>query len=282
MATESAPRRLLPRRRSDAVEEETDSDSGRRARVSAMLERLAPAIDVDGPRVRLGLAWASLTLILAATTTVGLAVVLAGASMAAAGQAARSWRRSDVKPWRPVAVLGAALLPLGAAVGPLGVALVAAGIVVAAVIGHRSLDTGDGLRTAAIALLFGMAGASVVLLRTEVGVVAVLAFLFTVHVWDASAFVVGSGANNRWEGHLAAGASTAAVTLFVAAMLVPPFRGLSPVVLGLVVGLLGPVGPYVGSMVLGDPTRRAPAVRRLDVLLVAAPVWAVAAAVLLG
>ena len=70
------------------------------------------------------------------------------------------------------------------------------------------------------------------------------------------------------------------VTLFVA-VLVPSFGGPGPFVLGLVAAVLAPLGPLVASIILGDRDARAPALRRIDSLLLLAPVWAWVAAALL-
>lgn len=256
----------------------TASDA--RGRVAAFLA-LAPAIDVDGPRVRLGLAWSAVTLALLAALPGVLALVLALAAMAAAGQAVSSWRRRPVRPWRPVAVIGAFLLPLSAGLGWVGPLLVAVLIIAAAIGGHRLLGQDDARMTAAIPLAIGLPAAGLVLVRADLGVVPALVLLAMLHLWDASAFVVGSGARNRWEAHLAATATVAAATLFVAALLVPPFRGLSPAVLGGAAIVSAPLGPYLATLLLGDRTKRTPALRRLDVLIVAVPVWGILAAVLL-
>jgi hypothetical protein len=62
---------------------------------------------------------------------------------------------------------------------------------------------------------------------------------------------------------------------------VPSFGGGGPFLLGLVAAILAPLGPLAASIVLGDRDAKAPALRRLDSLLLLAPVWAWVAAVLL-
>ena len=270
--------RDVPRRR-PAGGEEGDATAGA-GRVAGFFG-LAPAIDVDGPRVRLGLAWGALTMVLLAAAPGLLAVVLAVAAMGAAGQAVSSWRRQPARPWRPVAVIGSLLLPLSAAAGWLGSVLVSALIVVAAVGGHRFLGQDDARLTAVIPLAVGLPAAGLLVMRAEVGVTPALVLLGMLHLWDASAFIVGSGAQHRWEAHLAAAATIAAASLLVAAVLVPPFRGQSPAILGGITIVAAPLGPYLVTLLLGDRGRRTPALRRIDVLLVAVPVWGVAAAILL-
>jgi CDP-diglyceride synthetase len=94
------------------------------------------------------------------------------------------------------------------------------------------------------------------------------------------AYLVGTGATNDWEGPVAGVASIVCVTLFVA-VLVPSFGGGGPFLLGVVAAILAPLGPLAASIVLGDRDAKAPALRRIDSLLLLAPVWAWLAAVLL-
>jgi CDP-diglyceride synthetase len=93
------------------------------------------------------------------------------------------------------------------------------------------------------------------------------------------AYLVGTGAGNDWEGPVAGVAAIFCVTLFVA-VLVPSFGGGGPFLLGLVAAILTPLGPLAASIILGDRNAKAPALRRLDSLLLVAPVWAWVAAVL--
>jgi hypothetical protein len=241
---------------------------------------------VAGPHVRLGLAWAGATLLFAAMGTWALATWLALAGGLAAVQACRSWqgaaRPSPVAAGAAVVVivLGAASGLVGATVG-VGVAVVAAAAASSRLLPRaRSEPVRRSPRArrlaAVIAAAVALPCASVVLLR-RVGTVQVLVLLTLVAVYDASSYVVGSGALNPWEGPAAGVASIAAVSLAVAAVLVPPFRGASPWLLGAVAAVLAPIGPRLASGLVG--TRRSPvqALRRLDSLMVLAPVWTVLA-----
>jgi CDP-diglyceride synthetase len=130
-----------------------------------------------------------------------------------------------------------------------------------------------------VILPIGLSAASPVLLR-GLGVAAPLALFAFAAAHDMGAYVVGTGAASDWEGPIAGIASILCVTLFVA-VLVPSFRGASPFLLGLVAAVLAPLGPLAASVILGDREARAPALRRLDSLLLLGPVWAWLAAVLL-
>jgi len=249
-----------------------------------LLRDLAVVPRVVGPHARLGFAWAVLSVVAVLLGPVALALVLAPAAAAAGDQAAASWRSRSRRPARPVAAAGAGLLVLAAAAGPLAIGVTAAllvGLLGLSTLAGRDDHHADRSLTAVIALAVGLAGAAPVLLRHQ-GLVAVFVLLAFVHVYDTSAYVVGTGASSVWEGRVAGIASIGAVTLAVAAVLVPPFRGSSPWVLGALAAMLAPLGPCAGSALLGDRRVRAPALRRLDSLLVLGPLWALAAALLLG
>ena len=124
-----------------------------------------------------------------------------------------------------------------------------------------------------IALPIGLASASPVLLR-GIGLAAPFVLLAMAALYDAGAYLVGTGAASAWEGPAAGVAALVPVTIVVAVVLVPPFRGASPLLLGLVAAGLAPLGPLAGSILLGDRDARAPALRRIDSLLLLGPVWA--------
>jgi len=210
----------------------------------------------------------------------------------AGGQVARSWRRRPQRPAAPLVVLGAAALPAAASAGIVPMALAALVVVAAAVaapalVGALGPPHRRGARahanpalTVALALGVGLAAAAPVLVRHR-GFAPAFVLLSLAGAYDASAYLVGSGASSAWEGPAAGVASIAAMTLAVAALFVPPFSGSSPWILGLVAAVLTPMGPLVGSLLLGERVTAAPALRRLDSLLVMGPLWAALALVLL-
>lgn len=238
---------------------------------------------MDGPRVRLGVAWAAASLLAVLVGPLALALAMASVALGAAGQAARSWRRARRRPYRPVAVGGAVVCALAGAGGPIAVGAAAALTAVAAYVatqlqvGGRSWDVQV---TLAIALLCGMGAAAPVVMRTELGLIPALVFVVLVHAFDASSFIVGS-AGRRWEGAVAGLAAVLAVALGVAGVFVPPFRGASPWILAVLVALGVPAGTLVATAVVGRAEAPVPALRRLDGFLVVGPVWIVLARLLL-
>jgi hypothetical protein len=120
-----------------------------------------------------------------------------------------------------------------------------------------------------------------VVVRDRLGFSAAFVLVLFAHAFDASSFLVGTGASNRWEGPVAGAAAIAAVSLLVASIMVPPFRGSSPWTLAAAAAVLAPLGRLLGTALLGDRDERAPGLRRVDSLLVLGPPWALLAALLL-
>ena len=191
-------------------------------------------------------------------------------------------RRIRVQPPAAVAAVLAALLTVAGLAGGLEIAVVAATIAVTLVAAATFGPLGQPgvLRRLVIVLAPGVAAGSVVLARVQgLDIGLVLAGMVT--VFDSSAYLIGTGAPNRWEGSVAGIASIAALTLFVAGVLSPPFSGASPFLLGGAAALLAPFGLAVGEWVTGDKTSPVPALRRLDSLFLVGPAWVVGAALLL-
>ena len=89
-------------------------------------------------------------------------------------------------------------------------------------------------------------------------------------------YIVGSGASNFIEGPLA-GITTALVLGFpLSLVLMPPFDAAGWQLL-VFVALTLPVGQIMASALLPRAGAKAPALRRIDTLLLLAPIWAAAA-----
>jgi hypothetical protein len=125
------------------------------------------------------------------------------------------------------------------------------------------------------------AAASALVLTRAQGLAEALVLVGMISVYDAAAYLVGTGARRAWAGPAAGLASIGALTLFVAAVFVPPFDGNSPWILGGLAAVLAPIGPVLAGRLTGDRSARVPALRRLDTLMVLGPVWAAATALVL-
>lgn len=246
---------------------------------------LAVVHDSTRPHGRLGLAWATVTIGATVAGPGWLAAWLAVAGFVAAAQAAGIWRRRGE---RPLALLAAGIaggLPVAASFGLDAInGVVVVGLLAAFVTRLASptrAPSRDIALTMVIGVPLGLAAASPVLMRHG-GITAALLLLGFATLYDAGAYLVGTGAASAWEGPVAGVASFVPLTIFTAVVLVPPFSGARPLVLGLVAALLAPIGPLVGSALLGDATVDAPGVRRLDSLLVLGPIWTWCALAMLG
>jgi CDP-diglyceride synthetase len=245
---------------------------------------LAIVNEVRAPHGRLGLAWATVTVAAAVGGQVWLALWFAVNAAVAAATCARVGRARGDRPSPAIAGAAAGALVLAAASGMTAMTAVVAAAVFVTLVGQLALPTRrpthDAALTLAAALAVGVAAAAPVLLR-EAGLSPVLVLLAYAAAYDAGAYLVGTGASSTWEGPIAGIVTALPITLLVAVALVPPFRGASALLLGAVAAATAPLGPLAASALLGDSSAPAPALRRLDSLLVLGPLWAWCAAALL-
>jgi hypothetical protein len=257
--------------------------------------------------VRLGLLWAAATLAALVAGRSWLALWLAPAAALAAAGLARSWYRQAGKgsgagrrrngprarPPAELAALMAAGVVLAAAAGPvpaLAVAVLVAGLLGRPAAGRppatsrsrgATPDAPGPVRSGLIALAPAAAGAGLVLTRGQ-SFTSALVLAGMVSAYDASAYLIGTGARHGWAGPAAGMASIAALSLFVAAVLAPPFRGATPWIMGGLAAVLAPLGPRATSRLHRPRSARLPAAAgRLDSLVLLGPAWALTSALLL-
>ena len=251
---------------------------------TAFRQRYGVVHNTHGPRMRLGVLWAAtVTLSLAFDwlRPYGLATVYAVAAGLAAREIVDAWHGERASGDRIVATFGASLLAVAATFGArsLGaglLALVVAGVVAALARPAAERDmpamSAAGLTVGAAAVCGGAAGSLVLLANYEIGAVIIL--ITYLMVYDASDYIVGSGSSNGIEGPLAGGLFICATTMFLAVIAVPPFRGVDIWnFAGLAVFAI-PAGQVLASALLPTPDADAPALRRIDSLLIVAPAWA--------
>lgn len=113
-------------------------------------------------------------------------------------------------------------------------------------------------------------------LRYEIG--AAVTLLLLVSVFDMGDFLVGSGAASVIEGLWRRGGDSGGYRHHRGVER-SPFGGVSAWAFGLGAAVLCPAGQVLASAILPDGLVRAPALRRLDSLLLLAPLWAWAIAV---
>lgn len=236
------------------------------------------------PHGRLGLLWLVVSVVALVWSDVTAGAWFALCAGLAGFQTAKVWKARNEKPLLSVAAGIAAVLPLGAIAGPRAMTAAAVVAVVVTLLARTVVQTKAPARdvglTLAIGVVIGLAAASVVLLRT-MGLHAPLLLLAFAAAYDVGAYLVGTGASSAWEGPAAGIATMIPVTMLSAVILVPPFPEGAPLLLGLLAAILAPCGPLAGSVLLGERDANAPVLRRLDSLLVMAPIWAWVAAAFL-
>jgi hypothetical protein len=240
--------------------------------------RLAVVYDTSGPRVTLGVIWFGLVIGALVVGPVALVPLYAVMAALAGFQTASAWRAVGSGANRWVAALSGALVTAGAAwgIGSLGLAVLVAVIVTVVVTWFEANDVRRMLDSAGTTLLssvpaaIGAAGV-ILTLRLEIG--AAVTLVVIVAAYEVGDFLVGSGASSSLEGPIAGIVAIAAVCLGVAVLRVPPFDGGAVFAFGGFAALCCPLGQLVASAILPSVEARAPALRRLDSLLVLGPVW---------
>ena len=236
------------------------------------------------PHGRLGLAWATVTFGFTVAGPAYLAAWLAVAAFVAGAQTCMVWRKRGERPVPLAAAAIAAGLPVAASfdAGAM-VGVVAAGVLVTFVCRLRAptrAPSRDVALTLAVGVAVGFAAAGPVLVR-HTGISAALLLLAMICAYDAGAYLVGTGASSPWEGPAAGVAALIPITIFAEVVLVPPFAGAQPLFLGVLAAVLAPCGPVAASALLGDRSGHAPALRRLDSMLLLGPLWAWCAVIFL-
>lgn len=254
--------------------------------------RLAVAYDLEGPKVRLGVLWAVALFIALGLGRLAfglplLGLLLAGVAAVAAVQIIDAWDAQRHRLVRTVAAVGAAGVGFSAAFGAraLGATIlmtVGGALFVGAV---RATRRAPMLATTALvgqaALPVGLSVACVQL-SFEYDIGAGVVLLFMVLAFDMADFVVGSGAASIIEGPLAGAVAIALVAAVCAVIQAPPFDGTAVWAFAALAMVLCPAGQVLASWLLPDGSTRANALRRLDSLLVLAPVWTLLVGVLIA
>ncbi len=236
--------------------------------------------DIDGPRVRLGLLW-FVGAMVACTIGVPAVVVYFGVAFAAAAaHALRTWRArgQPVDPRVALCATGAVVSIAGFGSRAMGAAVLGL-VVVALVVAWRSSDEGRWTPVAAraglllqVVLPTSVAGGCVVLLA-EAEIWAAISLVLIVSAYETGDFLIGSGASNSVEGPVAGGAAVLVTALVVAASGVSFDSVSTAMIFGVAVAPLAFAGQILGSGILPHARAFAPALRRIDSLLLTAPVW---------
>jgi hypothetical protein len=252
--------------------------AARAKRSQRLRRRYAVVYDIDGPRVRLGVLWFLVATVALAAGPFFAALAYGGAAAVAAAQTARCWRRRRQRPNELVAAGLAGAMGLGACLGAGGSGLaILAGAVLACVVAtgdtrspHPTLT--DAGWTLQCGLPPGVVAMSMVLLaRLDQG--SAIALLLLVSAYETGDYLVGSGSRNPYEGPAAGLAAVVVITFIISTTPISTLGFGEAWLFGGLVGVLAPLGQLFASALLPTAGSPASALRRLDSLLLAAPVW---------
>ena len=224
----------------------------------------------DGPHARLGVLWFIAACAACALGTIAVAVLFSVLAAVAAMQTVRAWVDAGRKSNPVVCGVAAAAVPIAALAGPIGFGaglIVATTVVVASGVFRSNVLI--GLRST---ILPALAAGSVVLTgRTDMGALVVL--LILISAYETGDYLMGSEAQSIFEGPLSGIAAVMVVTFAQAVFQIGPFETRAGWVFGALVAVLAPLGALLASVLAPTSESAGPALRRLDVWLVVAPVW---------
>jgi hypothetical protein len=250
-----------------------------RRRAARRASRYAVVYDVDGPRVRLGILWFVAALPAIAIGSFTTAIIYASAAAVAAAQMARCWHTKGARASDVMAAGGAGLIGAGACFGAGGAGLGILATVALAFVGAAGDTRSRNPRIADIgwtlqcALAPGLVAMSMVLLaRLDQG--SAIALLLLVSAYETGDYLIGSGATNPYEGPAAGAAAIVVITFMVSTLPISTLSFGESWLFGGAVAVLAPAGQLLASALLPAADSPASSLRRLDSLLITAPVWA--------
>jgi hypothetical protein len=256
----------------------------RSARRGIDRRRLAVVYDTDGPRIRLGVAWFLVAMAATVISPATTAAVYAVAAGMAGRQIVRAWGNVS---WQADLAAGIGAVPVLVALG--GTRLLVASLVLGGVVAIGAACAPDGallrgrggrVATAGIlslALVPAFGAACIVLVRSE-SVVSAVVLVLLASAYEVGDYIVGSGSSNSVEGPLAGITTATLIALPLSLVLVEPFdtAGMALVAFAAVAY---PFGQILASALLPGAAAPASALRRIDTLLLLAPLWAAASGV---
>lgn len=256
--------------------------SRRRAQAREMrwnANRLAVPYYTDGPKVTFGILWFAAIAASASLSTWGLAVVAASVAGLAGLQAGAAWfpQFGPTKWWTAGAAF---VVGLSGVIGPLGL-VAGAGMGMVLLLVYIALNPVHARSTGELldvlirsSLPAGIAAGSLVALR-DVSPGAVLLLIALVSAYEVGDFLIGSGSSNAVEGPVSGLVALGAVA-FVFWIVPPrPFTTTSVLLFAALAGVCCPLGQIVAAGLLPRGSSWAPALRRIDSYLLAAPLWLV-------
>jgi hypothetical protein len=203
----------------------------------------------------------------------------------AARQTALVWRKAGARPDRFTAGTGALAIGLAGTVATWLVGLAILGFVgvalflasgPAAASRRRRLNPVDLTGWTIRCALFPAFAAACVGITARYSLTGTVGLVVIVAAYEVGDFLVGSGANNPYEGPVAGATAIVVVTFAITAIGLKPFVFPGSFALAALAAVLCPAGQLTASLILPKVDAPASALRRIDSVLLLAPVWAVA------
>ncbi len=269
------------------------SKDKRRGRALAREERwqnnrLAVPYRTDGPKITFGIIWFALIVgaaLLGVSTgdpavgSLGIAVVGAPIAALAALQTAHAWfpKLSAPRLWMAST---AYLIGIGGFFEAPGVIIgFAFGVLVVSLYvllyrGHQRppLQLFDILARSAIPAGLVIACMAAI---AKSDVSALVSLILLISAYEAGDFLVGTGSANAIEGPMAGIVALGTVAFLLFLTLPPPFTESTVLLFALLTAICCPLGQVLASGLLPRGAAWAPALRRIDSYLIAAPLWLV-------
>lgn len=228
----------------------------------------------------LGVCWAVSLLSAVAVAAPLAAVVLAPVAAVAGLQAGHAWsHREPADRWACSLGAGAVAAAALAGVAALGAGLLAvtAGLLAYAMLlpvrpGTNRMRFSEVLMLSALPA--GLGAGSLLALATDHSQ-AFVSLVALISIYEMGDFLVGSGSTNALEGPLAGLTGSVLVAVALYLVLPDPFTAAELPFFAAVATLGAPLGQMAASALLPTGAEWAPALRRLDSYLLAAPVWLV-------
>jgi hypothetical protein len=245
--------------------------------MTGAVELLAPRVRADSARVRWGIVWFGALMVALWLDVRAAALLLAAVAVMGAWQAA-----SSIGVDRVLAGFIAGAVVAAAAVDSrlMGVVVLAAAgcSILVAVLGRRGEVLARAGQFVGAWLPVGVgAGSVVVAAQRELGSAVIL--IWAAAMFDAGAYLVGTGARSRWTGQIAGMIGAVVVVHTSVQLAVPPLEPRTMWRFAVLLALSLPAGPVVSRYLTRSDGW---AVRRLDSLMVAGPLWAWAIDVVVG
>lgn len=259
-----------------------------------LVERYSVVHRPKGPRVQLALAWFLLFLVAFFIGSGALAVFFAAHAAVAALQVCARWTDAKHLSNAPLAAVAAAALPLAAwwnntMVGVVLLVFVALALVFgtgfslpgAGDEGGSPIDVvanlSDGWITLAAGLLPGLASAAIVQVH-RIDAMSLVFLAAAVCTYDSGDHLCSAGYASRSVGPLSGMFGVLVVTATMVIIGVDPLSTPLIWLTGALLAMLCPLGQWLASWMLPRSESSAPALRRLDGWLIAAPVfWVIVA-----